>query len=65
MENYLKGVFSEDNVFEINALDNFSVQAGWLFFGGLSFRKHGRRKITIDLQPKRNRVKMKEFYSFS
>jgi hypothetical protein len=65
LENYLKGVLSEDNVFEINALDKFSVQAGWLFFGGLTFRKAQRKKIVINLQPKKNRIKMREFYSLS
>jgi hypothetical protein len=62
LENYLKGMLSEDNVFEVSALDKFSVQLGWLFFGGLTFRKQGRKKIAINLQPKSNRKKMREFY---
>ncbi len=65
LETHLKAKLSEDNVFEVNALEKFSVQLGWLFFGGITIRKQGRKKIVINLQPKKNRLKMKEFYGIN
>jgi len=62
MESFFKENLKEDNVFEVNALDKFKVQKGFLFFGGLGFKKKDRRKLVINLQPQSNRVRMRQFY---
>jgi len=62
MEAFFKANLKEDNVFEVNALDKFQIQKGFLFFGSLGFKKKDRRKLVTNLQPQSNRIKMRQFY---
>ena len=49
-------------VYEIAELDTFSVNVGWWIFGGMTVKKKGGARQTINVQPKAMRAKIAEFY---
>ena len=49
-------------VYEVAALETFSVNVGWWIFGGMTVKKEGGSRQTINVQPKDLRAKIAEFY---
>jgi hypothetical protein len=49
-------------IYEIKELEKFSIQVGFWVFGGMTIKKKGGSRQTINVQPKAKRAEIKEFY---
>jgi len=62
-EQQMKSKLPHKRVYEISTLDTFSVNVGWWIFGGMTVKKEGGARQTINVQPKDLRAQISEFYA--
>ena len=52
-----------ERVYVIAELETFSINVGWWIFGGMTIKKKGGSRQTINLQPKGLRASISQFYA--
>ena len=52
-----------ERVYVIAELEIFSINVGWWIFGGMTIKKKGGSRHTINLQPKGLRASISQFYA--
>lgn len=51
-----------ERVYKVDALEKFSIQVGFLIFGGMRMKKPGEQIQAVNIQPKSLRAEIKKFY---
>ncbi|MCD4792417.1 MAG: hypothetical protein K8R54_04230 [Bacteroidales bacterium] len=51
-----------ERVYKVDALEKFSIQVGFLIFGGMRMKKPGEQVQAANIQPKSLRAEIKKFY---
>ena len=51
-----------ERVYKVDALEKFSMQVGFLIFGGMRMKKPGEQVQVANIQPKSVRARIKAFY---
>lgn len=51
-----------ERVYKVDALEKFSMQVGFLIFGGMRMKKAGEQVQVANIQPKSLRSEIKKFY---
>ena len=52
-----------ERVYKVDALQKFTIQVGFLMFGGMRVKKMGEQVQSVNIQPKSVRAKIKDFYN--
>lgn len=64
-EDYMAKVLSPDRIYNVSALEKFSMQVGFFIFGGARMKRVGEGVQVMNIQPKSVRLAIKNFYGLA
>lgn len=64
-EDYMAEVLSPDRIYNVSALEKFSMQVGFFIFGGARMKRVGEGVQVMNIQPKSVRLAIKNFYGLA
>ena len=62
-EHHIKSKIPAERIYEISTLETFTINVGWWIFGGMTVKKKGGARQTINVQPKDVRAQIAQFYA--
>ncbi len=61
-ENEMKTILPKERIFEFSSLEKFEIKVGFGIFGGLSLKTYKQEKKGVNIQPKKKRQQIRDFY---